>query len=142
MPATLITGLLKGSDSVGPLVGGETEQHRREREETHVALVDRAGLDPYCGIAQTLYREGVEADLADLRGAPFDRAAHQRWAEATRAELRSVYPQAEVDDLLARTGRFVDQHPELKALLARRGIGEKPSVVVPLVEHVRRRGFK
>lgn len=119
---------------------GLTREQREARQQEFTADIRALRLDPYV-LGNRLYGLAVAADLADHRGDDEDDARYQADAEAARRQVRETYgDQAEA--LMASAQKFVSENKRLHALLGRRGIGSRPEVVIPLVEHVRRINFK
>jgi hypothetical protein len=74
-----------------------------------------------------------------------EEAAAARRIEAdtieTRSRLATLYD-TDAEDLLERTQRFIRLHPKLAQVLQRRGLGSRPDIVLPLVEHVRNINYR
>jgi hypothetical protein len=96
-----------------------------------------AADDPLLG--EVLIDAEYAADIADARGVEVDPTQAQRASEETRRQLIGQFGDEETDRLLARTRAWLRTQPTLSALLARRGLGNEPGVIVPLVQYVRRR---
>lgn len=62
--------------------------------------------------------------------------------ESAKNQPASPANPIEAEKLLARAQKFVKQHPKLHAQLGVGGIGSRPDVVIPIVEHVRRINFR
>lgn len=125
------------------VLGLTTEQRAAEQKE-FTQTIRASGLDGNV-IGKRIYDLSVDARIAQLRGADDEDALAsrlQRHSEETRQQLAGVYGREEAEKLLARAQKFVKQHPKLHAQLGVGGIGSRPDVVIPIVEHVRRINFR
>ena len=64
------------------------------------------------------------------------------WNTESREQLAVTYGPKDAEDLLARTNRFVKQHPKLAERLRERGLGSRPDIVRDLVAHVFSTGWR
>jgi hypothetical protein len=90
-------------------------------------------------LAGRIYNAAIDADLADLHEEPVNEAQVRQDAEDTRRAVFDVYGQDAGERWLKVADDYVTRHPKLAAILARRGIGSRKDIVIPILEHARRR---
>ena len=128
-------------DEVSDVLGLSHAQTIARHRDFVGGVVRPAGLDKNPELAALLYQEVTDAEIAAARSRGDDDDLEARVgadAETARKALRELYGRERAEEILKRTRAFVDQHPKLKALVNKRGIGSKPAVVLALADHVRK----
>lgn len=121
-------------------------QQAAERKEFS-ALMRATGLDALT-VGTLIHDRFTAARLANLRddGTEAAELALEREIraneEASRTALRELYGAQEAEALQLRAVKWMRQHPKLNAIVNTRGLGSQPALVLALVEHVRRTGFR
>jgi hypothetical protein len=125
---------------------GLTRDEAEQKAADAYAAGEEAGIGPFDRneLIHRLFNADVDQVVADARGtgAEPDEATEQVRREEARRAVAVAFPQDDVDELLARTNRFVKAHPRLRATLDRSGLGNDRDTVVSLVEHVRAVNFR
>lgn len=99
-------------------------------------MLDALDLDAF-SIGRPLYAAAIEADVAAVRGTEPSDEQIQEWKEVSRRILNAMGP-----DMGPRYEKFAQSDPRLAALLNKRGVGVRPTVVRLIAEHLRNRGYR
>ena len=114
---------------------GVSRQDREADDRSFVKVADDLGMDDqtmltlHAHIVQGL-TQAVEADADDARA-----GVHARDVTVRRT-LREQLGEHTADDLIARTERYIADHPELEELVNRGALATKPEPFLLLAEHV------
>jgi hypothetical protein len=125
------------------VLGKSTAQREKERKE-FIDMMRQSDLPVY-ELGPKLWEHKVDSELAQIRGGIDEEELSGRILrnnEEIRQELSGVYGREEAEKLLARADKWVRTQPKLHALLGVNGMGSRPDVVIPIVEHIRRIGWK
>jgi hypothetical protein len=126
-------------------LGLSTVERAKEKAES-TDMLRKSGLDPY-GVGAKIIDLSIDARLAQLRsGGDVDEEELNsrilRNNADTRQELAGTFGREEAERLIALADKWVRTQPKLHALLGTNGMGSRPDVVIPIVEHIRRIGWK
>jgi hypothetical protein len=131
------------SDDVSNVLG-HTATQRAADQQAFTDMARKAGIE-LKPISKTLFDGLVDGELKQLRGEVDEDALDSQAvkdATETRQQLSSRYGE-EGEKLLARTNAWIKTtQPALHKILGTHGLGSRPDVVLELVDHVRRLGWK